>query len=470
MRRTKIVATVGPATCDIESMTGIISAGVDVIRLNASHGTLEQHRASAHQARRIASDLGKTVGVLVDLPGPKLRSGDLHNGEVELDLGQRFTLRGAAIMGDQTGVATTLPALGTWLTSGDEVFLADGAIVLEVVEIDGVDVVTTVRRGGTLRSRKGMHVPNAERHIDPFTTRDGEALEMAIEIRADFVGLSFVRNADDVDGVRARLPKRGLRPALIAKIETALAIDNLTAIIAVADAVMVARGDLGIQMPAKQVPLIQKEIIRLCNIAGRPVITATQMLESMTRAPLPTRAEVNDVANAVIDGTDALMLSEETAVGSHPSDVVRTMAEVAQAAEAWDRRLETPNGSTAADNDRVAWAVASAAVHAAKDLGVSAILCPTRSGQTARRVAAFRPPMPIAGISPTQEVLAGLSLVWGVTPLSIPEIGDPSEHLRVAVQSARASKLVSEGDLVALVFGDSGPRAGSTDSVRIVRA
>ncbi len=470
MRRTKIVATVGPTTSDIDSMTDLIGAGVDVIRLNASHGTLEQHRDNARQARRIATTMGRTVGVLIDLPGPKLRSGDITNSEVELSLGQTFTLYGTEVPGNVAGVSTTLPALGSWLSPGHEVFLADGAIVLEVLDSDGVDVVTTVRRAGVLRSRKGMHVPHAEQHIDPFTDRDAAALEMAIEIRADFVGLSFVRSADDIEGVRARLPKRGMRPALIAKIETALAIDNLSAIIAIADAVMVARGDLGIQIPARQVPLIQKDIIRLCNIAGRPVITATQMLESMTRSPLPTRAEVNDVANAVIDGTDALMLSEETAIGSHPSDVVRTMAEVAEAAEAWDRHVVTPNGATSADNDKVAWAVAAAAVHAAKDLGVSAILCPTRSGQTARRVAAFRPPMPIAGISPTNEVLAGLSLVWGVTPLSVPETTDPSQQLRLAVQSARTSNLVAEGELVALVFGDSGPRAGSTDSVRIVRA
>jgi pyruvate kinase len=470
MRRTKIVATIGPATSEPASMTSLIRAGVDVVRLNASHGTLEQHAANARQARAIAADLGRAIGVLIDLPGPKLRSGDVVAGEVELISGQAFDLRSNDSIGDTSGVSTTLPELGSWLAPGDEVFLADGEIVLEVTAVHNQDVATTVRRGGTLRSRKGMHVPQAENHIDPFTARDGAALDLAVEIKADFVGLSFIRNADDIDSVRSRLPRRGMKPALIAKIETALAIDNLSAIISTADAVMVARGDLGIQIPARRVPLIQKDIIRLCNIAGRPVITATQMLESMTRSPLPTRAEVNDVANAVIDGTDALMLSEETAVGSHPSDVVTTMAEVAEAAETWDRHIETPDGATSADNDRVAWAVAAAAVHAAEDLSVSAILCPTRSGQTARRVAAFRPTMPIAGISPNHEVLGGLCLVWGVTPVPVPETSDGGQQLRLAVQAARTAGLVSEGDLVALVFGDSGPRAGSTDSVRIVRA
>ena len=470
MRRSKIVATVGPATTEYEPMRGIIAAGVDVVRLNASHGTLEQHSANAQQARANAAELGRTVGILVDLPGPKMRSGDLVADEVELVVGAPFTLRGTAIDGDVTQASTTLPELARWMHAGDEIFLADGAIVLEVISTDSGDVLTVVRRGGTLRSRKGMHVPKAEHHIEPFTERDRVALEMAVAIKADFVGLSFVRNADDVERVRSLLPKRGMKPALIAKIETALAIDNLTAIVDASDAVMVARGDLGIQMPARQVPLIQKDIIRICNMAGRPVITATQMLESMTRSPLPTRAEVNDVANAVIDGTDALMLSEETAIGSHPSDVVRTMAEVAESAETWDRHHDTPNGGGTPDNDKVAWAVAHAAVYAAEELAVAAIVCPTRSGQTARRVAAFRPTMPIAGISPTHDVLGGLSLVWGVTPLVVPETADGAQQLRLAVQAARTAGLVNEGDLVALVFGDAGPRAGSTDSVRIVRA
>jgi pyruvate kinase len=333
----------------------------------------------------------------------------------------------------------------------------------------GNDVRTEVVRGGTLRSRKGMHLPRAEAHVEPFTDRDALALEMAIAAKVDFLGLSFVRRAEDVERVRAMLPKRGVRPALVPKIETAAAIDNLADIVRVADAVMVARGDLGIQMPARSVPLLQKEIIRFCNMAGKPVITATQMLESMTRSPLPTRAEVNDVANAVLDGTDALMLSEETAVGLFPNETVRMMGEVAESAEAWPRQRVVPEAA-GADGDRVAWAVAHAAVQAAEELGVAAILCPTRSGETAHRVAAFRPRVPIAGISANAQVLGGLSLVWGVQPLVLPENLDANEQLRLAIAAARAAGIVREGDLVAFVFGSAGPRAGSTDSVRIVRA
>ncbi|MBK7955877.1 MAG: pyruvate kinase [Candidatus Accumulibacter sp.] len=471
MRRTKIVATVGPATAEPEALRQLLEAGVDVVRLNAAHADMETHSRNARRVRELAQVLGRSVGILVDLPGPKIRSGVVAGDEVELESGQEFVLSGGDDgRGDARHVATTLPDLAQWVCSGDDVYLADGAIVLRVLASVGNDVRTEVVRGGTLRSRKGMHLPRAEGHVDPFTERDALALEMAVAAKVDFIGLSFVRRAEDVERVRAMLPKRGVRPALVPKIETAAAIDNLDGIISAADAVMVARGDLGIQMPARRVPLLQKEIIRLCNLAGKPVITATQMLESMTRSPLPTRAEVNDVANAVLDGTDALMLSEETAVGLFASETVRMMSEVAESAEGWPRlRVDPAASSVGADSDRVAWAVAHAAVQAAEELGVAAILCPTRSGDTARRVAAFRPKVPIAGISPSALVLGGLSLVWGVQPLAVVHNADRGEQLRLAIAAARTAGIVREGDLVAMVFGSAGPRAGSTDSVRIVR-
>jgi pyruvate kinase len=474
VRRTKIVATIGPATSSRDAMHALLAAGVDVVRLNAAHADMAAHAANAEQAREVAAELGRVVGVLVDLPGPKLRTGLVRDDAVELVTDQRFVLRARDDgTGDEHQVGTTAGDLARWVRPGDDIFLADGAIVLRVLGCDGDDVATEIVRGGTLRSRKGMNLPRAEAHVEPFTERDAAALEMALSVKADFVGLSFVRRPEDVDRVRSMLPKaqaRQSRPWLVPKIETASALDNLAGIVNQSDAVMVARGDLGIQVPARRVPLIQKEIIRFCNMAGRPVITATQMLESMTRSPLPTRAEVNDVANAVLDGTDALMLSEETAVGVHPVDAVRTMAEVAEAAESWPRvNRHEPATMTGADTDRVAWAVAHAAVQAAEDLAVAAILCPTRSGQTARRVAAFRPSMPIAGISPQPEVLGPLSLVWGVEPIGVEETHDPDAQRQLAVDAAFASGLVRPGDLVAMVFGATGPRAGSTDSVRILR-
>jgi pyruvate kinase len=470
MRRTKIVATIGPATSTPESMRELLDAGVDVVRLNAAHASVDVHAERAELVRATAADLNRIVAVLVDLPGPKIRSGPLQNDEVELTTGSTFTLVSTPVDGDATHVSTTIPELARWVGRGDDVFLADGAIVLRVSHVEADDVVTDVIRGGVLRSKKGMHVPRAEAHVEPFTDADAAALEMAVELRADFVGLSFVRRPEDVESVRARLPKRGPRPQLVAKIETAVALDHLPGVVGAADAVMVARGDLGIQVPARRVPLIQKEIIRFCNMSGKPVITATQMLESMTRSPLPTRAEVNDVANAVLDGTDALMLSEETAVGEHPVDAVRTMSEVAEAAESWPRGRTTPEGAGAtADEDRVAWAVAHAAVQAAEDLAVSAIICPTQSGTTARRVAAFRPSVPIAGIATQPEVLGRLALAWGVRPIAVPETQTLEEQLRTAVGACRECGLVSANDLVAVVFASPGKRAGATDTVRVVR-
>jgi pyruvate kinase len=449
-------------------MRSLLAAGVDVVRLNAAHGTAEMP-ARASLARDTAAQIGRSVGVLVDLPGPKLRTGPVVGDEVELLPGEAFTLRATAEVGDATQVSTTIPELARWVGPGDDVYLADGAIVLRVVAIDGRDVRCEIVRGGVLRSRKGMHVPRAEAHVEPFTDADAAALKVAVQMKADFVGLSFVRRPEDCESVRARLPKRGARPQLVAKIETAVALDHLPGIVGSADAVMVARGDLGIQVPARRVPLLQKEIIRFCNMAGKPVITATQMLESMTESPLPTRAEVNDVANAVLDGTDALMLSEETAVGRYPSDTVRTMSEVAEAAEAWPRTRTTPEGVGAAlDDDRVAWAVAHAAVQAAEDLGVAAIVCPTQSGTTARRVAAFRPSVPIAGIAATPEVLGRLCLVWGVRPIGMPE-SERADYVRDAVRAARSCGLVHKNELIGVVYASPGKRAGATDTVRVVR-
>jgi pyruvate kinase len=470
MRRTKIVATIGPATSQAESMHAVIAAGADVVRLNAAHAAADVHAQRAEFARETAGALGRAIGVLVDLAGPKMRTGPVADDEVTLEVGSRFVLTSAPVVGDANRVSTTVPQLARWAVPDDEIFLADGAIVLRVERVDDADdLVCEVVRGGVLRSRKGMHVPRAESHVESFTDADAVALRMALSINADFVGLSFVRHPEDVDAVRARLPKRGRRPQLVAKIETAVALDHLPGIVAAADGVMVARGDLGIQVPARRVPLIQKEIIRFCNMAGKPVITATQMLESMTRSPMPTRAEVNDVANAVLDGTDALMLSEETAIGAYPADTVRTMSDVAEAAEDWPRTRAVPHGAASAlDDDRVAWAVAHASVQAAEDLGVAAILCPTQSGSTARRVAAFRPAAQIAGISDQPEVLGRLSLVWGVRPLAA-RPAEGGDGLRHAVDATRECGLVRKGDLIAVVSASSGKRAGATDTVRVVR-
>jgi pyruvate kinase len=476
VRRTKIVVTLGPASTDPATVAELLAAGADVVRLNLAHADATTHRATAETVREQAQRLDREIGILADLPGPKMRSGLIAGGEVSLEPGRPFILFAEPREGDATGVSTTVDDLAQLVEVGEEIFLADGAIILQVSSIDGADVHTEVVRRGLLRSRKGMHVPRAESKIRAFTDDDNDSLDLALAIGVDLVGLSFIRDAKDIERVREAMKRKGQgtlkQPQLIAKIETRSAVENLDEIVRVADAVMVARGDLGIQVPFKEVPLIQKEIIRTCNRTGTPVITATQMLESMTHGPLPSRAEVNDVANAVLDGTDALMLSEETAIGHYPVATVETMGQIAEAAEG-----KTWSDPGAVDHeeadDRVSWAIARSAVQAAEELAVAAIVCPTRSGATARRVAAFRPRMPILGIGHRAETVRALSLVWGVLPKTLqflPEEMGPDEAVPCAVEAARAVGLADPGDLVAVVAGGPEPRTGSTDFIRIVSA
>ncbi|HZA41173.1 MAG TPA: pyruvate kinase [Actinomycetota bacterium] len=472
-RRTKIVATLGPRSSEASVLRDLIAAGIDVVRLNFAHATPDEHRTNVATARKQAADLARPLGVLADLPGPKMRTGPLTNGEVTLEAGDTFVLTSQDVEGDRNRVSTTLEDCAAMVEPGEQIFLADGEIVLDVIGTDGGDVTTKIVRGGVLRSRKGMHIPGAEHRVQAFTDADRRALELALELKVDLVGLSFVRSAEDVARVREHLPKRGHRPLIVAKIETRAAVDRLDEIVFESDAVMVARGDLGIQTSMTRVPLIQKEIIHTCNRAGVPVITATQMLESMTRSPLPTRAEVADIANAVVDGTDALMLSEETAIGDYPVGAVQIMAETALMAEVYPNEHQGPRKGEFGE-DPVSWAVANAGVLAAENLGVSAILCPTRSGSTPRRVASFRPSMPIIGLTKRSEVIGSLALTWGVVPLAAPA-GDPipkeaREDVARAVDVVKAAGLVAEGELIVVVAGSPGPRAGRTDYVRVVRA
>lgn len=448
-------------------MRSLIETGADVVRLNFAHATPEVHRLAAETARNQARELGRTVGVLVDLPGPKMRTGPIDGEQLMLVQGSTLVLTSEPVIGDANGVSTTVEDLPGLVSPGDEIYLADGEIVLRVVTV-GDDVLTEVVRGGVLRSRKGLHLPRAERHIRAFTPQDQVALQVALDFKADLIGVSFVLDAGDLRRVKAALPKRGHRPLVVAKIETAAALGALDEIVSEADAVMVARGDLGIQMPLERVPFLQKEIIRTCNKSGIPVITATQMLESMTQAPLPTRAEVTDVANAVLDGSDALMLSEETAIGAYPAEVVRVMASIIETAEAAPREHHSPGGLTERE-DSVSWAVARAAVQAAHDLDVAAIVCPTQSGATARKVAAYRPRMPVLALSTRADTLGALTLTWGTTPLRIEHPIDPSATIEHAIDLVRTSGLVSAGQLVVIVAGSTGPRAGTTDFLRIMR-
>ena len=473
MRRTKIVATIGPASSSEDALRKLIEAGVDVVRLNFAHGDAESHSRTAARVRSIAEGLGRHLGILVDLPGPKLRTGEVREGAVRLHAGDEFVLTSNRLVGDERGVSVGFWGLTDLVSEGDKVFLGDGEIVLRATNVVGEEVVTEVVRGGVLRSRKGMHVPGAELKLECFGDDDRRAMEAAIAMGADFAGLSFVRDERDLERARAALPTDALRPQLVAKIETAAAVEHIDGIIKLADAVMVARGDLGIQLPLSQIPILQKEIVRACRDAGKPVITATQMLESMTESPVPTRAEVTDVANAVFEGTDAVMLSEETAVGEHPVEAVRTMTELAEVAEERAVAKNITMGVGLSGEDPVAWAVAHAAVEAAEDLDAAAILCATRTGSTPRRVAAHRPAVPVVGLSSVPECLGGLSLAWGVIPLGL-QPGADETNLADAVNHVRAAALdaglADPGDVLVVTAGSTGPRAGATDFLQIVRA
>jgi pyruvate kinase len=474
MRRTKIIATLGPRSNDADTIGELIEAGVDVFRLNFAHSTPEEHAEVAERVRAEAKRAERIVGLLADLPGPKMRTGPVSGNEAFVRAGNQMVLTSDDVEGTSARISTSIDNLVELVSSGDEIFLADGAIVLRVQDIRGNDVVTEVVRGGVLRSRKGMHIPGAESRIRASSATDEYAVKIALELEVDFLGVSFVCDAEDIARIRSLLPRRGRpRPEVVAKIETRLAVENLAEVVIAADAVMVARGDLGIQTPLTRVPLLQKEIIGTCNRAGKLVITATQMLESMVRSPLPTRAEVADVANAVVDGTDALMLSEETAIGADPPLAVRTMAETALTAETWPADRAVPDLKWLNDGDRVSWAVAHAGVQAAEDLNAAVIVCPTRSGSTPRRVAAFRPSMPVVALSQRPAFVGAMALVWGVHPLVAPPAPQPKEageDVDRAVAAVVEAGLARSDDLVIVVAGSPGPRAGRTDYVRVARA
>lgn len=464
-RGAKIVATLGPSTSDPLTLKNLISAGIDVARINFAHGTVDQQRRSVEQVRQAAEEAGRPVGLLGDLPGPKMRTGRIKDGEVRLKSGNECVLVGADIEGEWNRVGTSVPNLPQMVTSGDEIFLADGAIVLSVRSVGRDSVVTEVVRGGILRSGKGMHFLAAERFFEPLTDRDRAALETAAELDIQLLGLSFIRSGDDVRMLRAALPP-GYSPFVVAKIETRAAVENLDEVIREADAVMVARGDLGIQLPLEDVPEIQRSVIEACNRAATPVITATQLLESMTRSPLPTRAEVTDVANAVREGTDAVMLSEETAVGDHPVRVVETMLKIIRAAERSPAMRVAPVHEGPLE-DPVSWAVAHAATLAAEDVGATAILCPTRSGATSRRVAAFRPEARIVALSSDSSGVGPLCLTWGVHPVAMDAINEDGLVVERSVARAVELDLVTKGDRVVVVSGSVG-RVGGTDLMQVV--
>ena len=474
---TKIVATLGPASEDPAVLTRMIAAGVDVIRLNLSHGVVHDHVERVGRVRAAAQAAGRVVAVLADLPGPKVRSGPCPVEGIDLRVGEPVTLVGDTDDGPSVPGRITVdyPALLDDVHAGDRVVVGDGAITLRVQAVDEVGVHCVVETGGIARGRPGIHLPSERMRLTTPTVEDIEYANVMVAAGVDFLAVSFVRRADDLRVMRDALAPATCR--LVAKIETMAAVGDLDAILEEADAVMVARGDLGIECPLEDVPHLQKQIIRGCVEMGVPVITATQVMESMITAPSPTRAEVGDIANAVFDGTDALMLSAETAVGAYPVEVVETMNRVAGRAEReasyakWADRLghtqrrQWPNGP-----DRITMAITHAAGMAAVDAGVDAILCCTNSGRTTRAMARFRPTPKLISLSPDPSTVRAMALSWGVLSLEVARYDSTDDMVWYAVERTVQAGLVREGQTVLVLAGAPQQQSGaSTDVLRIVR-
>ena len=465
MPRTKIVCTIGPASRSPETLEQLIRAGMDVARLNFSHGTPAEHLDVITAVRRIATRLGRPVAILQDLAGLKIRIGEVTSGAVTLEAGAPFTLTTRQVLGSEQEVSVLYPHLTKDVQPGDTLLLSDGDLELQVIGTAEKDVHCQVITGGTLASRKGVNLPARSITAPTFTDKDRDDLAFGLRYGVDYVALSFIRTAADVLEAQGMIQDHGSPVPLIAKIETHDALTNIDEIIDHVDGVMVARGDLGVAIPLATVPRLQKMLIGKANRAGKPVITATHMLRSMQDSPRPTRAEVTDVANAVLDGTDAVMLSEETAIGRFPLEAVTTMAAIAADAEssfpfdAWMHRFE-PGGP-------LPEAVARAACIMAADIDAAAIVTCTQSGGTARRVARYRSRSPILAPTPHAETYRRLALVWGVTPLLNQSQPTTDELIDGALGAAVAAARVQRGDTVVITAGVPVGRPGMTNLIKV---
>ncbi|HET9541481.1 MAG TPA: pyruvate kinase [Acidimicrobiales bacterium] len=458
--RTKVVATLGPASSTPEILGGMVEAGLDVVRLNFSHGEKADHQARFELVRSVATERNRNLAILVDLQGPKIRVGLVDDDGVKLDRGQEVVLVAGVDRAEAPEIPVVYPALADDVRPGDQILLDDGAIGLRVVDVDGKRVRSRVERGGVVKSRKGVNLPGVAVSAASLTRKDRADVVTAVEAGADYLALSFVRRPDDVAEAKQAIAEAGGDIPVVAKLERPEAIDRLDEILAVADAVMVARGDLGVELAVEQVPPIQKHIIARANSLGVPVITATQMLESMVASPRPTRAEASDVANAIFDGTDAVMLSQETAIGQYPVEAVATMARIAREAEATPYLAAPPPPAGGALD--VPATVCRAAVQIANDLGCTAIVAFTETGASARYVSRFRPRTPILGLTTSEAARRRMALYWGVetaTPLGV------GTQVRSMIDDADVrilrEGLLKRGDLVVVVAGSPGGRGGT---------
>ena len=464
-RRTKIVATLGPATGTRELVTGLARDGMDGARLNLSHGTLEQHAEHAGHVRAAQEEVGRPIALIADLQGPKLRIGELEQ-PMRLAVGDEVVVTGEEPRDSELPVRPSV--VGQMLEPGHDVLIDDGLVRLRVEAVAEGRARCAVVVGGVVSEHKGVNLPGVPLPIPSLTRKDAEDLEFALNLDVDFVALSFVRSAADVRDLKALIEQAGSPAHVIAKIEKAEAVDALVPILEETDAVMVARGDLGVEIGPEVVPLLQKRIIKAALDRGKPVITATQMLESMVNQPEPTRAEASDIANAILDGTSAVMLSEETAIGKYPRESVQTMARIAKVIEPnIEYRHQFPQPG---DEPSVNQAMSNAACDLAEALGAEAILVPTFSGRTASVVARLRPRRPVIGLSHHDYALRRMALEWGVTPVEMPEAADVEELWRSSLEAGRRTGLLEAGDLVVLTAGTAVNIPGTTDMIKLAYA
>jgi pyruvate kinase len=468
-KRTKIVATLGPATDSLEAIRALAEAGADVFRMNFGHGAPEDHKRRAAWVRQVSEELGRTLALLQDLQGPKIRVGRFREGRVTLGVGQPFVLTRAPVEGDEGRVSLTYRGLPEDVAPGQALLLDDGRIRLRVERVVGDEIHTVVEVGGVLSDQKGINVPGADLSIPALSEKDIQDLALGAEIGVDWVAISFVRTRDDLLLARHYLARYGSRAKLMAKIEKPSAVARFEEILEEADGIMVARGDLGVEMPLEEVPIVQKRIILRCIAAGKPVITATQMLESMVQNPSPTRAEASDVANAIFDGTDAVMLSAETAAGAYPVEAVAMMARIARTVEASPEFIQKLNVLRPAPTPTTQDAIAQAAHDIVEAVGARAIVVFTATGGSARRIARTRPQVPILALTPNPEVRNQLGLVWGVIPHLAPDPRDTDDMVRLALEAVKALGLAQVGERVVIAAGVPFGVRGTTNLIRVER-
>jgi len=467
LRKTKIIATIGPASEEVETLKKMLEAGMNVARLNFSHGSHEEHRRRIENLRQAAREAGKLLAIMLDTKGPEIRTGRLASGPVKLEAGQRFVLTNREVPGDNQEVQVSYAPLPQEVTPGTTILLADGLISLKVVETTSTDIVCQVMSGGELGERKGINVPGVRINMPFLNDKDRDDILFGIKMGVDYIAASFVRTAEDVLEIRRILEQEGAAIDIIAKIESQEGVNNLDDIIQVVDGIMVARGDLGVEIPAEEVPLVQKLLVDKCTSAGKPVIIATQMLDSMINNPRPTRAEVSDVANAIFDGADAIMLSGETAAGKYPVEVVETMARIAYRAEQALPYADILRRKRTRENPSVTDAISYATCATASNLGASAIITATRTGQTARMVAKYRPQAAIVAATPDEKTVRKLALVWGVYPVLIDDVSGTDDLFEEAVRAALAANYIKNGDLVVLTAGVPTGRSGATNLMKV---